>query len=352
LDLLDDEESESRQIPDEFRDCLHRIFRLYASSDDGTMYDADFTRYSIVCGSRNSAASEMYMDEGELSFEEFCSFYEDALCEGQYAVWNDLFVHQFRPNLKSNGDPYDAGSVRDIIAKDERYEEVVRNLLRIIHDDEAQFSFDDFIRFPQPYSLRQRMVDLDEPLFDIINTWNNSVHLRVVYQAMMLHSLCRDEEWKGRFVRKGGMDHLLQMLLYAALCMTSYEQGYTLLIVYVTDILYEICYGHCSTLSPRHILIGEVSNVISMLIEYEDYGAPEVEIFGEVCESMAVAPTNLLIHAIRVKTTSDRSLIADLVDELPRRNISVCSLPLICGYIRSERISLPEDITRLIAFYF
>jgi len=202
------------------------------------------------------------------------------------------------------------------------------------------------------------MYDLKEPLFDIINEWNDGVHLRVAYQAMMLHSLCRDEEWKRRFVTKGGMDHLLQMLFHAVLCLESHklesmepesmepesmEQESALLMVSVTNILYEICYGHCTEYHPRHLFLQKV-----LSLRY-----PKGSTF---IVPITHSPTNLLIHIIRTNAASDTTVTAlDFIDDLPRNIVSVFTLPLIVGYLRNGGISLldiPDEISQLIAFFF
>merc|ERR1719242_577133 len=100
-------------------------------------------------------------------------------------------------------------------------------------------TFRNVIRFPPSQSLRQRLYDLNEPLCDIITKWNDGVHSRVAFQAMMLHSLCRDEEWRIRFVKKGGLDYLLQMLFCDAIRTKDYEEHEDMLIgIYAMNTLY------------------------------------------------------------------------------------------------------------------
>merc|ERR1719242_446477 len=164
------------------------------------------------------------------------------------------------------------------------------------------------------------------------------------------------------------MDHLLQMLFHAVLRLESHklesmdpesmEQESALLVVYVTNTLYEICYGHCTEFRPRHLFLG---NMVPMLMHHQyeikdnifTLNSPQNE---EYFVSMAHAPTNLMIHAIRINAITATSFTAiDFIDDLPRNIVSVCTLPLIVGYIRNGCISLlniPDDISQLIAAFF
>jgi len=155
-------------------------------------------------------------------------------------------------------------------------------------------------------------------------------------------------------VRKGGMDYLFQILFYVGINMEYDDQTDMLIITYLTEVLYEICYRNCTMDCPRHTFLGKV---LSML-KNDEYKKRWKRIIFQNNDilSMSFIPTNLLIHEIRINAAFDESLIAvDFIDELPRNVVSVCSMPLIGGYIRNESVSspdIPDDIIPLIAFFF
>jgi len=124
--------------------------------------------------------------------------------------------------------------------------------------------------------------------------------------------------------------------------------------VYVTNTLYEICYGHRSEYHPRHLFLQKMLSIsVSNCFRME---SAINALQNEEYVSMALPPTNLLIQTIRINLLVLQSSTAiDFIDDLPRNIVSICTLPLIVGYIRNEGICLPaipDVITQLIAFFF
>merc|ERR1719242_2216110 len=135
--------------------------------------------------------------------------------------------------------------------------------------------------------------------------------------------------------------------------MNPNDQEYVLVIVYVIDILHEICYGN-HDMDFHHVFLGKGLSVLVNNLYRIESGCRTVQ--NEEYVSMPLSPTNLLIHTIRSNVVSDTSCTSiNLIDDLPRKIVSVCTLPLIWGYIRNELVSLPYipvDVTQMIAFFF
>merc|ERR1712113_349209 len=144
------------------------------------------------------------------------------------------------------------------MAKNKEYEKMIETLFKIrteCDDEKDTRTLNDYLRhFPIPYSLRHRVYDLKEPLSDILK-WKKCA-LRLPYEAMVLHSVCRNEEWRRRFVRRDGLNYLLEMLFLCGLTIT--DCGYELAVTYIASVLYMICYGHCPTAYPRHVFLHSV----------------------------------------------------------------------------------------------
>jgi len=88
-------------------------------------------------------------------------------------VWSDLYTQQYPPNLKQ-AQRYAANSARDLIARDEGYEAVLDALFHRKYTSEfklenctvfSQRTMSNWlIQFPKPYTLQQRIFELEKPL--------------------------------------------------------------------------------------------------------------------------------------------------------------------------------------------
>merc|ERR1712083_876503 len=249
---------------------------------------------------------------------------------------------------------YKEGSIRDIIAKDPEYESTIDYLLtrqfqedgKLSNGDVSRAVSDWLIQFPRPYSLQQRVYDLKEPLSDILKGHREEHTSKIAYEAIMLHSMCRNEEWRTRFVQRGGMDRLLSILFLLGssylMDIMSSLQSYELGVSYIASILYDICYGRNGNIEcPRHVFL---SKVLAMMQDYR-YGHNMLQTDSD---------KNFLIYSIctNARLPSQRGFV--FLDELPRNVVSLHSLPLIMGYCR-ECVSshcVPIDIVNLLAYFF
>merc|ERR1719361_145277 len=116
-------------------------------------------------------------------------------------VWSDLYVQQFLPNLKMTG-RYNKGSARDLIASDVGYEMMIHSLFRRKYTSEFKFEnctvfsprtmSNWLVQFPKPYTLQQRVFELERPLSNILRGTD------VAFESVVLYSMCRDKEWRTR----------------------------------------------------------------------------------------------------------------------------------------------------------
>ena len=141
-------------------------------------------------------------------------------------------------------------------------------------------------------------------------------------------------------MKRGGVNCVLEMLFLCAI--TVRDREYELAVTYIASVLYMICYGHCQHSHPRHVFLHSV-------LEMMDKHQHEMTL-------MATIGPNVLVNAIWLQCSTNNALKrVDFVDALPRNVVSVYTVPLICGYIRSECRSapnIPDDILNSIAFFF
>jgi len=352
-ELLDEENG---SISDGFRDCLRQIFFRFASNEDGSMSAFDFRRYIIASGAGEESASDeritsifhqhQQMSDTNLSLEGFYNFYKGAAFDRPRHVWNDLFVHQFLPDFKINDGVYGQDSLLDIMAKDERYEEMVRNVFRCEVTKDCKLGYQTQIQlwfqWPQSHVLRQRMFDSNtsiEDAFPSLGIMRKENAKQIMYQAITIHSLCQRDEWRKQFVEKGGMDWAVRMLL--CLGRSSNEKACQEFEMASTDIisaLYRICYGSGLGAYPRHLFL---RNAMALMNSSKIRKTP-------------IFLRNVLIHVICHGAASSSNRI-EFVDELPRNVVYVHSLPLVQGYIRSESICslhIPDEIVKLLTRFF
>jgi len=385
-------EQSNLEMTDKYRAALRDVFCLFASNADNTMSMKDLNRHvaAFNLSSRldlDELKGIFGKDEG-LSFEGFCRFHRD---HHYTQSWDMLETLQYLPTLTLCD--AEATPIRKRVAEDKAYEAMFHLLtdsrdLPELDSNDIRWLFQRLATLPKPDTLWTDLRALEKPLHRILRwKWNKRrchssvISDKEVHRLFVIYVLSRDEQWRRRFLEKGGLNYVMHILFVFALNgivdrheleyelengyryrfvpdmpeegdstydrvwhTVNNQQQYHLQRAYIAGILHNLDGQRADT---SHLW---VERVLSMVDGMGNFVTKSMKRHFCMCRTR-----DTVIHSICTNAHVTESGRICIVDQLPRHAVAVQTLPLIMGYIRSEcdsSLFIPHDIGKKIALFF